>query len=126
MKIHGKVTGGQFSNMRELYRQFKPLEGEQVTVTVGKRKAPRTLQQNSYLWAVVYGTLSDYTGYSKEDLHERVEPLLLLRTYTDENGIRFVKPTSMMSVDELGKYIDAVKLWAWHELNLFIPEPQCG
>jgi hypothetical protein len=41
---------------------------------------------------------------------------------TDENGLRVVKKTSEMSTDEFSAYVEAVKLWSWHELQLYIPE----
>jgi hypothetical protein len=123
MKIHGRIDNGIFSNQRELYRQFAKLEGQHVVVSVSKRKISRTNSQNSYLWAVVYPTIADYTGYTSDDLHYRVEPILALRTITDENGLRVVKKTSSMSTSEFSAYVDAVKLWAWHELNLYVPEP---
>ena len=121
--IHGRIENGMFTNMREVYRQFAQLDGKNVTVTVAKRKVARTLPQNAYLWGVVYETISDYTGYSADDLHYRVEPILALRTVTDEKGLRVVKKTSDMSTDEFSAYVEAVKLWSWHELNLFIPAP---
>ena len=123
MKIHGRITDGMFSNMRELYRQFKLLDGERVTVSVAKQKVARTNSQNAYLWGVVYVTLSEYTGYTPDDLHYRVEPILALRTHVQEDGLRVVKKTSEMSTAEFSAYVEAVKQWAWHELNLFIPEP---
>ena len=122
MKIHGRIDNGLFTNQRELYRQFAKLEGKQVTVSVAKRKVARTLPQNSYLWGVVYPVIAEYTGYTSDDLHYRVEPILALRMVTDENGLRVVKKTSEMSTDEFSAYVGAVKVWAWHELNLYIPE----
>ena len=123
MKIHGRIDNGMFSNMAQVYRTFAKLDGENVTLSVSKRKIRRTLPQNAYLWGPVYGTISDYTGYSPDDLHYRVEPILALRTMTDDNGLRVVKKTSEMSTDEFSNYVEAVKRFAWHELNLYIPEP---
>jgi hypothetical protein len=123
MKIQGRVTEGHFTNMREVYRGLRSFEGENITVRIDKRKPPRTLPQNAYLWGVVYSTIGDFTGYSPEELHYELEDLLHLRTYTDDHGNRRVKPSSQMSIDELSEYIGKVKLWAWHTLNLYIPDP---
>jgi hypothetical protein len=60
LKIYGKINDGMFSNMRELYRKFKLLEGERVTVSIAKQKAPRTIAQNNYLFGVVYPAIMDW------------------------------------------------------------------
>ena len=127
MKIHGRITDGMFSNMRELYRQFKLLEGERVTVSIAKQKVARTNAQNNYLFGVVYPAIMDWMGETDKDyVHNQIEDLTKLRIYVDDRGMRYIKKTSDMSVDELSAYIEAVKLWAWHNHNVFIPEPQCG
>lgn len=124
MKIHGKIINGIFSNMPQLYRVFSELDTKDVTVTVTKRQQKRTLPQNAYLWGVVYKTISDFTGYTPEELHYETDDLLQLRMYVDERGIRKVKPTSQMSIEELSLYANKVKLWAWHNLQLHIPDPK--
>ena len=124
MKIHGDVHNGVFSNQAHLDKCFRSFEGKGVTVKITKRQQPRTTPQNSYLWGVVYRELSDRTGYSPDELHYEVEQLLRLRTRADESGVRRVVPTSQMTVDELSDYIEAVKLWAWHTLQVHIPEPE--
>ena len=123
MKIHGTITGGMFSNMRELYRQFKKLEDKTVTVSITVRKPPRTNQQNAYLWAVVYKEIGDYIGDLPEAIHDEYDEILDLRKYVDENGNRRVKSTTQMSVEEMGQYIEKLKLWSWHRHNLYIPDP---
>ena len=124
MKIHGDIHNGAFSNQQELDRCLRKFEGKGVVISVAKRQAPRTLPQNNYLWGVCYREISDKTGYTADELHEEIEALQRLRTYTDEHGVRRVKPTSQMSVDELSAYIDKIKLWAWHTLNCHIPDPE--
>lgn len=122
--IYGQVKNGMFSNQRRLYDEFRKFEGQIVKVSVSKRKKKRTNPQNAYLWDVVYGTISEYTGYHPDELHYEVEDFLKLRTTVDDRGMNKVQKTSEMDTETFWKYVERVRQYAAQEMNLYIPDPE--
>lgn len=124
MQIHGSVKDGAFSNLRHFFLVIKSFEGKQVTISVKRREIKRTPQQNKYLWKVVYGIISDYTGYSPDQLHYEVEDFLKLRTEIDDNGLSKIIPTSEMDAERFWRYVDDCRQLAADKLSLYIPDPE--
>jgi hypothetical protein len=85
----------------------------------------RTLDQNSYLFGVVYKYISDYTGDSIPKVHQ---------DYTDEHNVDYsfnprtqefelrVRSTTEFMVMDMSDYIDKVCADAHDRLGIRIPE----
>lgn len=111
------------------------------TVYFSDRKKPRSLQQNRYLWGVVYDRISTHTGYDPEEIHEICKAKFGLRTKYEgdiamflkedsqvwEAGsmpvVEFVKSTRMFDTKEMTEYIDKIRRWSSEKLGCYIPQP---
>jgi len=68
-----------FYEKKKLRQFLIDFEGKEVEVVIRQPTSPRTLQQNKYLWGVVYKILSDHTGYTKEEINEIKERIIFLQ-----------------------------------------------
>lgn len=107
--------------------------GVKVQVDVKKWRKPRTPQQNSYLWAVVYPTIvryiKDTTGqiFTSEDLHERYKRKYLGYEQCDIPGMEdLTRPKSSTELDTEEFWDQLIEhiCREWAELGLYIPLPK--
>lgn len=94
-------------------------------VSVENFKKSRTNSQNSYLWGVVYKTISDETGYSCDELHELFKNSFLphkLVTIGDKS-VRITPSTTALKTDEFNEYIELVCRYAAETIGCYIPAP---
>ena len=73
-------------------------------------KKDRTSQQNRYLWWVVYKTLSDYTWYDIEYIHQQLGWLFLVDYETYKKP--YIRSTASLNRQEFGEYVDKIVLRA--------------
>lgn len=73
-------------------------------------KKDRTSQQNRYLWWVVYKTLSDYTWYDVEYIHQQLGWLFLVDYETYKKP--YIRSTASLNRQEFAEYVDKIVLWA--------------
>ena len=121
----GKVSGGKLHlNDIDKYQSWiNSLEGKAVEVSVAKETTSRTEKQNKYLWGVVYTVISDYLGYTNDEVHELMKSILL-KKHMEAGNKRYtvIRSTTDLSTDEFSKYIEDVKRWASKEFGLYVPE----
>lgn len=118
---NGNVT---YQN-RELFDDHMfSYEGKTVVITVREQKKRRSLNLNSYYWAVVVKLLSEETGYDKEEMHEVLKSMFL-RTRYQIKGIWIdgTKSTTKLSNKEMNDYLEEVKRFATTTLSVYIPDP---
>jgi|TARA_R100000084_G_scaffold55942_1_gene23571 hypothetical protein len=118
---NGKVT---FQNREQFDNDVSGNEGKNVYITIREQKNRRSLNLNSYYWAVVVKLVSVETGYDKEEAHEILKSMFL-RTKYQIKGIWVdgMKSTTKLSNQEMIDYIDEVKRFASSSLGLYIPDP---
>lgn len=113
-------------------RAIASLPGDCVwRVTVEKYRKNRSLQQNSYLWGVVYECIRRHvlesTGeiYSAEEIHEWCKQKFLPAKIVDVGGERHMitRSTATLTTVEMQEYIDQVIMWAADRLECMIPMP---
>lgn len=102
-------------------RQFLIQNPGEVFVNIGKnkRRKQRSLPENSYYWAVVLKSISDYTGYTIEEVHDAMR-FKFLRT---GERLERVRSTTSLSVSEFEDYLSKIRMFAGQDLNVFIPLP---
>ena len=117
----GKIT---FQNREQFDKDLLGNEGKTVFITVREQKNRRSLNLNSYYWAVVVKLVSVETGYDKEEAQEVLKSMFL-RTRYQIKGIWVdgMKSTTKLSNQEMTDYIDEVKRFASSSLSLYIPDP---
>lgn len=93
------------------------LKGQAVEVIVRKPSNPiRSGQQNKFYWKVYVGTISEETGYSKDQVHEILKAKFLIcgeyRDKKDNNIYPITKSTSDLTTDEFTEFLSQVATWA--------------
>jgi len=118
---NGKIT---FQDRKLFDNDVSKYEDKTVFVTVREQKNRRSLNLNSYYWAVVVKLLSEETGYEKEEMHEVLKSMFL-RTKYQLKGIWIdgMKSTTKLSNQEMNEYIEQVKKFASTSFSLYIPDP---
>ncbi len=96
-----------------------------VKVLTQRMELQRTIDQNSYLFGVVYKTISDYTGHTVDEIHEfykdRFNFEYSLNPRTGEFELRY-KSSTEETTASMGEFIDKVVSHAVNELGIGIPE----
>jgi hypothetical protein len=118
---NGNVT---YQNKDKFDDHVLSYEGKTVVITVGEQKKRRSLNLNSYYWAVVVKLLSEETGYDKDEMHEVLKSMFL-RTRYQIKGIWIdgTKSTTKLSNKEMNDYLEEVKRFATTTLGVYIPDP---
>ena len=118
---NGKVT---FQNKELFEDHLLSHEGKTVVITVGEQKKRRSLNLNSYYWAVVVKLLADETGFSNDEMHEVLKSMFLRTRYKIKGvWIDGTKSTTKVSNKEMVEFLDEVKRFASTTLSLYIPDP---
>jgi len=119
-KLKGKIENGvilyQEQELKEKW--VKSLEGKEVSVVIKKYKKNRSGSQNKYLWGGVYRTISDFTGYETEDLHNHFKAHFLKKKVGE---LTTTYSTSGLNTKEFTEYIEKIKRFASIQLELKIP-----
>ena len=118
---NGKIT---FQNREQFDKDLSNNEGKNVYITIREQKNRRSLNLNSYYWAVVVRLVSNETGYDNEEAHEILKSMFL-RTRYQIKGIWVdgMKSTTKLSNQEMTEYIEEIKRFASSSLGLYIPDP---
>lgn len=87
---------------------------------INKSKSIRSLNQNRFYWGVVLPILSDFFGYSNEEMHQ-----ICATTYLryEKDGKEFTKSTTKLDTKEFENYLEKIRQWASSEHGIHIPLP---
>lgn len=98
--------------------------GKRIEVTFQRLRQARSLKANAYLW-VLYDYIADWSGHSKEEIHDAMRALHLpAREITLPTGelVRCLGSTRLLKTEEFADYITRVKVWAAEQ---GLPLPDC-
>lgn len=120
--LHGLL---EFTNKRALYDYLlsqSDYKGEYV-VDISKAKSTRSFQQNSYLWGVVYKTISNHTGHTVNEVHEYMKRICLPPVFKKIMGKEIKMPASTADLNktEFGDYIERIRAEV-APMGIVIPE----
>jgi len=118
-------------NRRDFDRQIAQFrDGLEFELTVQRRRAARSIQQNAYWWGVCLQVVSEHTGYTPDELHEIAKQMFLPKrlAMNDGNGEvvgEFVLggSTRTLNTIEFGEFIEKWRQWAAETLDCNIPDP---
>ena len=84
----------------------------------------RSLNQNAYMFGVVYKHISDHLGYSVDEVHDLMKHKFLGRMILLGNE-NFLIPISTTDLDtkSMEEYLKNIREWASSSLNCYIPLP---
>ncbi len=120
---HGLIKEGKFKaeDPANFQKELAHYEGKEVSLSMGPRRKPRSMEQNSYYWGVIVSLLADYLGYTLDEMHEAlrakflcVDPTVKLPKY---------RSTAQLSTSDAEDYYRRVREWAAIELSFYIPLP---
>ena len=118
---NGNVT---YQNKELFDDHMLSYEGKTVVITVGEQKKRRSLNLNSYYWAVVVKLLSEETGYDKDEMHEVLKSMFLRTRYQIKGvWVDSTKSTTKLTHKEMSEFIEDVKRFASTTLGVYIPDP---
>lgn len=104
-----------------------------LVVAIKKQKRRRSLNQNAYLWGVVYPAIVDVfrehgNSVDSEDIHsyckEHVGKLKQIFVTPDGEILSGAGSTAKLSTMEFESYLEKLRAWAAETLGLTIPLPK--
>jgi hypothetical protein len=108
---------------------------KRLVLTLKERKRKRSLSQNAYLWAVVYGRIVEVfrehgNNVDAEDVHAFCKDQIgkLKQVFVTPDGEVLTGPgsTAKLGTMEFEVYLENVRAWAAEMLGLAIPLPNEG
>jgi hypothetical protein len=101
----------RFSNPRVLDNYLASVDKKALYVTVELVRGIRTLNQNAYLWGVVYKLIADDTGHSENEIHLFCKKKFMKRKFLKVLGeeIEEERTTTRMSKIEFSEYVEAIR-----------------
>ena len=124
MKQFGKIINKKLvlNNKSDFNKQLEQFEGKEIVIKIIERNNKRTNDQNSLLWTWI-NLLSNYTGYTKEEMKEMLQYKFLSREKINENGKIeiYLKGTSTLSKKEFNDFMNEVSMWSNSTLNIPLP-----
>lgn len=85
----------------------------------------RTLDQNAYLWGVVYAYIAEYTGYTAIEIHKIYGRMYRLGYFPGKDGnwsLR-IKSSTELNTREFSEYTDKVRCHGASFHGIYIPDP---
>lgn len=114
----------------ETVRQYVRTLQEEIAVVISNYRIPakRSNPQNRYYFGVVLPVISDYTGYSIEEIHDLLKQKFLLEDYIlhlkeGQEEIRIPKSTTKLTTVEFEAYLSEIREWASKDLSVYVPLP---
>lgn len=131
MEITVKKENGRF-DLQDVYMFFRVAADGSYALKIRKLHKARTLNQNDYLWGVVYPALLDglidagWEFTSTEQVHAFFKSLLasekVINRHTGEIAELPVSTAAMNTV-QFSVYVDKLREYALEYLHVDIPEP---
>ena len=126
--VHGgKLQVRSKQKFEQAIAQFK--DGE-VSVTIERKYATRSENQNAWYFGCILPLLSEHTGYTVDELHEYCKSRFNAKTVTivDANGeikdeSRIGQTTTKLNKLTFGDYCERIREWAASDLGVTIPDP---
>lgn len=118
-------------NRRAFASAMRQMKDGEYLVTIARAHATRSLAQNALYWGVYIHVLSEYTGFTPDDMHEVLKAKFIPKrlAISDGNGEiqgEFVVggTTTRMNKVEFGEYLGEIQRWAAEDLGVNIPDPE--
>lgn len=125
MLFYGIVKDLAFKpdNQRNWLDFIEKNSGKKVVVEIELEKSKRSLDQNAYLWGVVYKTIADYNGDTENDLHEYLKRKCLPPRFVKVCGqeIKLPASTTDLNKTQFGEYIEKIRAEV-APMGIIIPE----
>jgi hypothetical protein len=118
--------------LQHLLTTIAKLDGKRLVLTLKEQKRRRSLNQNAYLWGVVYAAIVDAfrehgNAVDAEDVHSYCKEHVgkLKQVFVTPHGEVLTGPgsTAKLGTQEFELYLERVRSWAAETLGIGIPLP---
>lgn len=120
--MSGVVADGvlKLRNAKAVAAEFQNWRDCDVTVTVERAHATRSLDQNALYWKAYVNPVVEYTGYSAKQIHALWKKMFLpkqrIEIVNQKTGVVFEEDlealsTTVLNKVEFGEYLDSIKDW---------------
>lgn len=99
----------------------KHLAGQEVEVTIGRKRKKRSMNQLRYYWAVPVAIIAEAAGYTPEETHEALKWRFL--KVHGESEFPTVRSTSELTTVEFEEYLAKIKQLAAEVYSEYVPDP---
>ena len=124
--FEGRIINGEprIRNLKEYQAWLSTLEGKEIDIEVSKHHSQRTHPQNNYYWGVVIALMSDWTGFTPQEMHDTFKNMFLKETRRSKQGKAYdvVRSTASLTTQEFGDYVEKCRMFASMQ-GLVIPDP---
>lgn len=123
-KIHyGTVDKGKilWNDPKTLRMCIFQHEGKPVEIVIRRKRKKRSNPQNKYYRGVVIEILSEYCGYTPDEMHDAIK-YKFLKKQTDGKPLTFGSTAGLTTI-EFEELMSKIRIWASSELSVYIPEP---
>jgi hypothetical protein len=107
------VDGGviKYHDPTQWSNQLRAFDGRKCFITLSEEKKKRTIPENNYYHGVVVKILSDFMGYSHDEMHG------VLKFHFK------IDSTTLLNTKEFEELMQKIREWAWIEYQIMIPLP---
>jgi hypothetical protein len=126
IKRHSGITRkGRFipDDSQSFRMEFYKREGKRTVVTVSGERKHKTDPQRKYYFGVIVSIMADYTGYSKDEMHDALK-WQFLRVPGEKGLPDKVRSTESLSTVETEAYYEEIRRWALTQYGVFVPLPR--
>jgi hypothetical protein len=120
------IDFGKREQKEKLYETLKGLKPTLYKIELKVNRDNRSNKQNRYYWGVVIAILSEFTGFTPDEMHYDLKSRFLkyykVIPSTGEERL-LIRSTSKLSTEEFEKYVEEIRRWAITELDVYIPSP---
>ena len=122
----GNVKDGKLDiNRDEFERRLLHFEGKTVEIELKEWSDHKSRQYEKYYWGVILELASEYTGYTKDELHEVNKARHLPKRVFDIKAGQYITiagSTRDLTLEEQMTFVEAVRR-EYAELGINIPDP---
>lgn len=128
----GEIRGGtlKIRNRAALSQALRGMKDGEVLIRIERLRATRSQSQNAFYWGVVVQLLSEFTGYTPDEMHEVLKAKFLPKRFAVCDGNGEIKDelviggsSAVLNTVEFGEYLEAIRQWAAETLHVVIPDP---
>jgi hypothetical protein len=117
-------------NVKRLATLTKGRKDCDLEIIIERKHATRSHAQNALYWGLYVKLLSDYTGFTPDEMHEVLKAKFLPKqlAIADPNGdikgeFTIGTTTTRLNKIEFGEYLRSIQQWAAEDLSVVIPDP---
>jgi imidazole glycerol phosphate synthase subunit HisF len=133
IEINSKVENGQLvANRKAITDAIKSFEGQNIIISIEKRKKKRSNNQNAFYFGIVITIIQDAFKdawgeyYSATEVHEALKAKYCFKEQVNENTgeiLQIPSSTTNLSTIEWEEYIEKIRAFAFEWFNVTIPMP---